>query len=1329
MATNITRLFSNLPLRCPVQERAVFFADSDFTPREGELVYIYTGKPGVFTIVKDRCRSEHFVFVVHKPKGKTPEAKRHFVQETALLKFLLDPAVQCSPLTPESSLETYGNTLMTFDYGPSLYTRLSTASFELKQICKLLDFKSILRVELGRRVVAKLTQFPEDEQLETIQNFLLGGTDLTQYITDRDMRRDIPVTTLTPAVESSRSFFQDPVCVFVMLSQTEDSQPMCIQASTATQPTYMQYIIVTTQGLMSLYPSGTQPQNPSVRKALTHLHAEALLMGHPQLQSLMFHQSLFPFSQNTAAMCGAYALTPNVSTGYYSEQLKETNLCLKSYSHSLNKTGVPVVCGFLRTFDETFNQRSYSTLLSTATLASSAVDILTTSRFQKGDYILALGEFLPISGVDQQPFSYSSSSSVANAIFNTLKLFSVTTARISLTSVSRHPGLASTQDHLFSILPKGGAKIFLASLPSALTKQVSDREHLVDDMLQFISKFYLQTCSSQLFVVLHNGPVGSQRRQGYEFLMRAASLCGCPCEVIGRTCEEPGLHFVNDLGVKTPVEAMGSGFIGTTFSVFQTSKVKKITREHAQAVDIHQRLVTVARGDIDWEMYNISSVLHQILSHPTVGSKEFFVRHSDRCGNGLVMQQPGVGPLDLPLADYSLVVDPAVTSFTGHSFTKEPNPFKHTFIGVTPAEAEHLCMNYDQWFQDVSHSAQSTNTSGHILAVGEQGYKMLLNPFHGVHYGITELLTNMMLGPKCFLPEIQLTVTVHWNEGPDFRMELERVMFACKEFCVSLGVTSVFSSACSSSQIMEASEPADPNALNLFTFVGKVQVDTSNPRLTPELQLPGSHLLYLSVSKELLLTGSVFEHSMSAYKQALPPIDPTRVLDLFQCVQTLISQGLVVSGHDVSDGGLFTCCVEMALAGQMGISVSVESGSHPLNWLLSETPGVVLEVPKHLLAETMQTCEAFGCFVRNIGTVGSRDSRDVLVLQEQNVIFKDTLQGVLNSWTSMADEQFLRLAAKLNEDEMYRKEYGNNDIDLGVIEDACVAKSLKMFRCPSCPVGVAVLCLPGCPRPLSMMAALVESGFSLSLLGLSDLVSKNSLKGFIGLTVSGTTGFQMGYVGSRGLVQSLINNPHTRENISSFLNRKDTFSLCCGELGFEFLSAFKALEHPSTGGDDDLTDVSFQSRHFDLEETASQLHESLWLSFYVPINTRSLMLSPLRGTTFPCWINGTHLGVRFLSDGLEYSMETRGMVSLFFQGPRTGSGHHARHYPRNPSGNSPVAGLCSLNGRHLALLCDPSLAFYPWQWQHIPRKLQGLKTSPWAVMFHSMFLHCVKNSG
>lgn len=231
------------------------------------------------------------------------------------------------------------------------------------------------------------------------------------------------------------------------------------------------------------------------------------------------------------------------------------------------------------------------------------------------------------------------------------------------------------------------------------------------------------------------------------------------------------------------------------------------------------------------------------------------------------------------------------------------------------------------------------------------------------------------------------------------------------------------------------------------------------------------------------------------------------------------------------------------------------------------------------------------------------------------------------------------------------------------------------------------------------------------------------------MTVSGTTGFQMGYVGSRGLVQSLINNPHTRENISSFLNRKDTFSLCCGELGFEFLSAFKALEHPSTGGDDDLTDVSFQSRHFDLEETASQLHESLWLSFYVPINTRSLMLSPLRGTTFPCWINGTHLGVRFLSDGLEYSMETRGMVSLFFQGPRTGSGHHARHYPRNPSGNSPVAGLCSLNGRHLALLCDPSLAFYPWQWQHIPRKLQGLKTSPWAVMFHSMFLHCVKNSG
>ncbi|KAB0401761.1 hypothetical protein E2I00_019974, partial [Balaenoptera physalus] len=54
---------------------------------------------------------------------------------------------------------------------------------------------------------------------------------------------------------------------------------------------------------------------------------------------------------------------------------------------------------------------------------------------------------------------------------------------------------------------------------------------------------------------------------------------------------------------------------------------------------------------------------------------------------------------------------------------------------------------------------------------------------------------------------------------------------------------------------------------------------------------------------------------------------------------------LLCSGHDVSDGGLITCLLEMAFAGNCGIEVAVPaSGVNALPVLFAEEPGLVLEV-------------------------------------------------------------------------------------------------------------------------------------------------------------------------------------------------------------------------------------------------------------------------------------------------------------------------------------------------------------------------------------------------
>ena len=66
------------------------------------------------------------------------------------------------------------------------------------------------------------------------------------------------------------------------------------------------------------------------------------------------------------------------------------------------------------------------------------------------------------------------------------------------------------------------------------------------------------------------------------------------------------------------------------------------------------------------------------------------------------------------------------------------------------------------------------------------------------------------------------------------------------------------------------------------------------------------------------------------------------------------------------------------------------------------------------------------------------------------------------------------------------------------------------------------------------------------------------------------------------------------------------------------------------------------------------------------------------------------------------------------------SGTATEAYPFNPNGSPDgFAGLCSPDGRHLALMPHPERAFLPWQCHWLPREMQGLEVSPWLRMFQN----------
>lgn len=64
-------------------------------------------------------------------------------------------------------------------------------------------------------------------------------------------------------------------------------------------------------------------------------------------------------------------------------------------------------------------------------------------------------------------------------------------------------------------------------------------------------------------------------------------------------------------------------------------------------------------------------------------------------------------------------------------------------------------------------------------------------------------------------------------------------------------------------------------------------------------------------------------------------------------------------------------------------------------------------------------------------------------------------------------------------------------------------------------------------------------------------------------------------------------------------------------------------------------------------------------------------------------------------------------------------------YPENPNGSvDSVAGICSEDGRHLAMMPHPDRSFLSWQWPNYPENLKrGNRSnfSPWIKLFRNAY--------
>lgn len=68
-------------------------------------------------------------------------------------------------------------------------------------------------------------------------------------------------------------------------------------------------------------------------------------------------------------------------------------------------------------------------------------------------------------------------------------------------------------------------------------------------------------------------------------------------------------------------------------------------------------------------------------------------------------------------------------------------------------------------------------------------------------------------------------------------------------------------------------------------------------------------------------------------------------------------------------------------------------------------------------------------------------------------------------------------------------------------------------------------------------------------------------------------------------------------------------------------------------------------------------------------------------------------------------------------------------YPLNPNGSPQgIAGLCSRDGRHLAMMPHPERCTLGWQWPWAPRDFRpSLTPSPWLRMFKNAAAWCCES--
>ncbi|XP_021751982.1 probable phosphoribosylformylglycinamidine synthase, chloroplastic/mitochondrial [Chenopodium quinoa] len=657
--------------------------------------------------------------------------------------------------------------------------------------------------------------------------------------------------------------------------------------------------------------------------------------------------------------------------------------------------------------------------------------------------------------------------------------------------------------------------------------------------------------------------------------------------------------------------------------------------------------------------------LKRVLRLPSVCSKRFLTTKVDRCVTGLVAQQQTVGPLQITLADVAVI-------------------------------------------------AQSyTNFTGGACAIGEQPIKGLLDPKAMARLAVGEALTNLIWAKITSLSDVK--ASGNWmyaakleGEGADMYDAATALSEAMIELGIAIdgGKDSLSMAANAGGEVVKA-----PGNLVISAYVTSPDITKT---VTPDLKLRDGVLIHVDLAKgKRRLGGSALAQAFDQIGSVSPDLDDVSYFKrAFDAVQELIEDDLISAGHDISDGGLLVSILEMAFAGNCGLSLELKSGGHSLfETLFAEELGLVLEVDKITLKSVMEKLNTAGISSEIIGQVTAGRTIDLKVdgvahLNEDMTYLRDIWEE-----TSFNLEKFQRLASCVDLEKEGLRHRQEPSWSLSFTPACTDDKYMLATSKPK----VAILREEGSNGDREMSAAFYAAGFEPWDVAMSDLLSGAiSLKEFRGIAFVGGFSYADVLDSAKGWSASIRFNQPLLDQFQEFYHRPDTFSLgVCN--GCQLMALLGWIPGPDVGGvhgnGGDTAQPRFihnESGRFECRFTSVTIGES-----------PAIMFKGMTGSTLGIWVAHGEGRAYFPNADVLNSVLGSDLAPLRYCDD---NGKPTETYPFNLNG-SPlgIAAICSPDGRHLAMMPHPERCFLMWQYPWYPKHwdVNEKGPSPWLRLFQN----------